>query len=53
VLSLEEKRGGLPRLGPTSDIFQTNVDSLSLVDVKPSNGIFSCNNKWSGPKTIS
>jgi len=45
VLSLEEKRGGLPRLGPASDLFRVNVDSFSLVDVKPSNGIFTWNNR--------
>ncbi|XP_059064615.1 uncharacterized protein LOC131856729 [Cryptomeria japonica] len=52
VLSLEEKRGGLPRLGPSSDMFRTNVDSLALMDVKPSNGIFTWNNRWSGPEVI-
>ncbi|XP_057868067.2 uncharacterized protein LOC131075253 [Cryptomeria japonica] len=52
VLSLEEKRGGLPRLGPASDMFRTNVDSLALMDVKPSNGIFTWNNRRSGPEAI-
>ncbi|XP_057836070.2 uncharacterized protein LOC131046358 [Cryptomeria japonica] len=52
VLSLEEKRGGLPRLGPAADMFRTNVDSLALMDVKPSNGIFTWNNRQSGPEAI-
>lgn len=44
VLSLEEKRGGLAQLGPSFDLFRENVDSLNLVDIKPSNGIFTWNN---------
>lgn len=52
VLSMKEKQGGLPRLGPASDLFWTNVDSLALVDVKPSNEIFTWNNRRSGPEAI-
>ncbi|XP_059068224.1 uncharacterized protein LOC131858791 [Cryptomeria japonica] len=52
VLSLEEKRGGLPRLGSSSDLFRAQVDLLALVDVKPSNGIFTWNYRWGGEETI-
>lgn len=45
MLCLEEKRGGLPRLGPASELFRSTMDSLALVDVKPSNGIFTWNNR--------
>ena len=35
ILSLEEKRGGWARLGPASNLFQVQVDVLSVIDVKP------------------
>lgn len=53
MLNLEEKRGGLPWLGPTFDLFRENVDLLALIDVKSSNGIFAWNNRRSGEEVIS
>ena len=53
IVSLEEKRGGWARLGPASNLFQTQVDVLSIIDVKPSNGVFTWNNRQSGQETIS
>lgn len=52
VLSLEKKRGGLSRLGHASNLFRAQVDSLSLVDVKPYNGTFTWSNRWSGHEAI-
>ena len=45
ILSLQEKRGGWARLGPTSNLFQAQVDVLFVIDVKPSNGVFTWNNR--------
>ena len=53
ILSLEEKTGGWARLCPTSNIFKTQVDVLSIIDVKPSNGVFTWNNRQSGQEAIS
>ena len=40
ILSLEEKRGGWARLGTASNLFQAQVYVLFVIDVKPSNGVF-------------
>ena len=40
-------------LGPTSKIFQAHVNVLSFIDFKPSNGVFTWNNRWSGQEAIS
>lgn len=53
ILSLDKKRGGWPRLGPTSDLFQAQVDAISVIHVKPSNGVFTWNNRRSGQEAIS
>ena len=53
VLSLEEKRGGLARLGPSSVLLRQNIDLLHLSDVKPLNGLFTWNNRRSGNAAIS
>ena len=52
ILSLEEKRGGWARLGPASNLFQAQVYVLFVIDVKPSNGVFTWNNRWSGQEAI-
>ena len=52
VTNLEEKRGGISQLGPSS-MLRDNISSLNLIDVKPSSGIFTWNNKRSGIKAIS
>ena len=40
VTSLEEKRGGLARLDPSSNLLRDMISSLFLIDVKPNNGVF-------------
>ena len=40
VLSLEEKHGGLARLGPSSALLRKHISLLHLSDVKPSNGLY-------------
>ena len=40
VTNLEEKRGGISQLGPSSSMLRNNIGSLNLIDVKPSSGIF-------------
>ena len=41
VLSLEEKQGGLARLGPSSSaLLWHHISLLHLSDVKPSNGLY-------------
>ena len=52
-LSLEEKRGGLAHLGPSSKLLRQNIDLLHLFDVKPLNGLFTWNNWRVGNDAIS
>ena len=40
IINLEEKRGGIARLGPSSSMLRDNIGSLNLIDVKPGSGIF-------------
>ena len=40
IFNLQDKRWGMAHLGPSSKIFQKNIDLLHLFDVKPLNGIF-------------
>ena len=40
ITNLEEKRGGIARLGPSSSMLRDNIGSLNLIDVKPGSGIF-------------
>lgn len=53
VTSLEEKRGGVSRLGPSSNMLRDNIGFLNLIDIKPGNGIFTQNNRRIGMKAIS
>ena len=45
VLSLEEKQGGLDRLGPSSSFLRQHIALLYLSDVNPSNGFYTWNNR--------
>ena len=40
VLSLEEKKGGVARLGPSFSLLRHHIYFLHLSDVKPSNGLY-------------
>ena len=40
ITNLEEKRGEITRLGPSSSMLRDNISSLNLIDVKPSSGVF-------------
>ena len=53
ILTLAEKRGEMACLGPSSKLFQKNIDLLHLSDVKPLNGIFTGNNRRVGNDAIS
>lgn len=53
VTSLEEKRGGISRLGPSSSMLRDNISHLNLIDVKPGSGTFTWNNRRCGTKAIS
>ena len=48
VINLEEKRGGISQLGPSSSMLRDNIGSLNLIDVKPGSSIFIWNNRRSG-----
>ena len=51
ITNLEEKRGGIARLGPSSSMLRDNIGFLNLIDVKPGSGIFTWNNR-SGTEAI-
>ncbi|XP_057859366.2 uncharacterized protein LOC131068203 [Cryptomeria japonica] len=53
VTSLEEKSGGLVRLDLASNLLRDNIGFLNLIDVKPTNGVFTWNNRRSGVEAIS
>ena len=53
VLSLEEKQGGLARLGPSSALLRQHIAVLQLSDIKPSNGLYTWNNRRTGVDAIS
>lgn len=53
IISLEEERGGVDRIDPSTTTFRENIDSLSLVDVRPCNGVFTWTNKRCGEGFIS
>ena len=53
ITNLEEKRGGIARLGPSSSMLRDNIGFLNLIDVKPGSGIFTWNNRRSGTEAIS
>lgn len=52
VLRLEEKKGGLSHLDPSSELLRENVDLLHLIDIKLANGIFMWNNRRGGEDAI-
>lgn len=52
VLILEDKRGGLAHLGPSSELLHENLDHFHIFDVKPLNGIFMWNNLRGGENAI-
>ena len=52
ITNLEEKRGGIAQLGPSSSMLRGNIGSLNLIDVKPRSRIFTCNNRRSGKEAI-
>ncbi|XP_057862719.1 uncharacterized protein LOC131071037 [Cryptomeria japonica] len=53
VTCLDEKRGGLARLDPSANLFRNMISSLNLIDVKPTNGVFTWNNRRCGGEAIS
>ena len=53
VLSLEEKQGGLARLGPSSSLLHQYIVLFHLFYVKPSNGLSAWNNQRIGVDAIS
>ena len=53
ITNLEEKRGGIARLGPSSTMLKDNIGFLNLIDVKPGSRIFTWNNRRSGKQAIS
>ncbi|XP_059076915.1 uncharacterized protein LOC131876138 [Cryptomeria japonica] len=52
ILELSEKKGGVVRLEPSSVLFQDSISRLQLVDIKPSNGVFTWNNRRVGENWI-
>ena len=53
VISLEEKRGGVARLDQSSNLLRDMIGALFLIDVKPTNGVFTWNNRRCGSEAIS
>ena len=53
VLSLEEKQGGLARLGPSSALLCQHIALFHLSYVKPSNGLYTWNHRRTGANAIS
>ncbi|XP_059076363.1 uncharacterized protein LOC131875739 [Cryptomeria japonica] len=53
VSCLDEKRGGLARLDPSANLLRNMIGSLNLIDVKPTNGVFTWNNRRCGGEAIS
>ena len=52
ILDLSEKWGGIARLEPSSVLLRDNISALNLVDIKPSNGQFTWNNRRIGDSCI-
>ena len=52
ILDLSEKRGGNARLEPSSIFLWDNMSALNLMDIKPSNGQFTWNNRRVGDRCI-
>ncbi|XP_059066210.1 uncharacterized protein LOC131857552 [Cryptomeria japonica] len=52
ICELAEKRGGSGRLEPSAFLLRDSINSLNLVDIKPSNGQFTWNNRRVGDYCI-
>lgn len=52
IKSLLEKKGGTKTLNKDSLGFQTFMDSMKLVDIVSSNGLFTWNNKRGGESLV-
>ena len=52
IKSLEEKKGGIYRLEPDNLAFTQMIDNLNLIDLDPTNGRFTWNNKRGGTHQI-
>lgn len=52
ILGLEEKRGGMARLEPSSLVFIDNIVLLNLTDIKPINGLFTWSNRRCGEDSM-
>ena len=52
VVSLMEKQGGNPRLDPSAGLLRSNIERLRVMDIIPSNGLFTWNNRRCGGEAI-
>ena len=52
IMNLEEKKGGIRNLNTASVHFNDLIDTLDLIDVRTSNGIFTWNSKQAGNRGI-
>ncbi len=52
IRNLEEKKGGVRRISPSSDQFNILIDDLGLVDVHPTNNLFTWHNNQLGERSI-
>ena len=48
ITNLEEKKGGISQLGPSSSMLRVNIGFLNLIDVQTGSVIFTWNNRRSG-----
>ena len=53
VTRSDQKGGGVARLHPSANLIKDMIDSLNLIDVKPTNGVFTWNNRSYGVEAIS
>lgn len=52
IVELSEKRGGIPRLDPSALLFRDSISELNLINVFPSNGRFTWNNRRIGESCV-
>jgi exonuclease III len=52
IKSLAKKKGGICILEPESLAFTQMIDNLKLIDLEPTNGCFTWNNKRGGKNQI-
>ena len=52
IKSLAEKKGGIRKLEPESLAFTQMIDNLNLIDLEPTNGCFTWNNKRGGKNQL-